>query len=134
MMQVNFWSRVSSTGSVTECWLWHGGLDSSGYGLVKHNGRTMGAHRLAYLTLIGPVPDGLVIDHICGVRTCVNPWHMEPVTILENVRRGRSGQFQKNKTKCKHGHDYLPGNLYVTPLGKRMCRTCSREASRRYNT
>lgn len=70
------------------CWLWSGTVNTDGYGIVQHGGRSWIAHRLAYSAFIGAVPAGLVVDHLCRVRSCVNPSHLEPVTNVENLRRG----------------------------------------------
>lgn len=80
-----FWSKVRVT---HECWLWIAGLDHYGYGQFHLDRKVVKAHRLAYELVIGPIPVGLDIDHVCRVRRCVNPWHMELVTRGENVRRG----------------------------------------------
>lgn len=69
------------------CWLWGASINADGYGIFRYDGAMRGAHRVAYLLLAGPVPDGHEIDHLCSVRHCVNPAHMEPVTHEENVRR-----------------------------------------------
>lgn len=84
------------------CWLWNGARTAAGYGWVRVNGESVAAHRWAYETLVGPIPDGLHIDHLCHTndltcrggdacphRPCVNPSHLEPVTNAENARRGR---------------------------------------------
>lgn len=79
-----FWKRVDKTG---DCWLWTGGVDWDGYGLFRGDNCTIGAHRFAYQDLRGAIPDGYVTDHLCRVRRCVNPDHMEIVTPAENTRR-----------------------------------------------
>lgn len=79
-----FWAKVAITPS---CWLWQGWADRDGYGALDVGGRFTRAHRFAYEELVGPIPDGLTIDHLCRVRNCVNPDHMEPVTLAENTRR-----------------------------------------------
>lgn len=115
----------------TGCWLWTGARDHSGYGqfawtsdLIKR------AHRAAYELLIGPIPEGLPLDHLCRVRLCVNPEHLEPVTVAENTRRG----LPATKTECVNGHPYDEGNTYLRKGrdGSRDCRACGRERSRRY--
>ena len=85
------------------------------------------SHRLAYELEIGPIPAGLEIDHLCRVRNCVNPAHLEPVTHAENIRRG-TGPLAENarKTECVHGHPLEGANLYVRPGdGHRQCRACN---------
>lgn len=80
-----FWSKVEKTDS---CWLWRGAAAGGGYGHLLVDGRFVQAHRYAYETLIGPIPEGLELDHLCRVRRCVRPEHLEPVTRGENIRRG----------------------------------------------
>lgn len=85
-IEARFWAKVDKTET---CWLWTAAIRRrSGYGVFSHQARTMLAHRFAYELLVGPIPDGLVIDHLCRVRHCVNPDHLEPVTQRENLRRG----------------------------------------------
>lgn len=115
-----FWAKVSP--SPTGCWLWTSSCDSSGYGSFSLDRRTYGAHRLSYLTLRGPIPEGLQIDHLCRVTRCVNPDHLEPVTDLENKRR-RFAIY----THCRNGHEYTDANTYHRPSGRRDCRQCIRE-------
>lgn len=83
----------------TGCWIWQRGKSSTGYGMVNHGGRVVGAHRMYYELLVGPIPNGLEIDHLCRVRACVNPDHMEPVTRAENVRRGTSSPLTWEKVR-----------------------------------
>ena len=115
------------------CWIWQSGTNAKGYGQFKVDGRAVRAHRFAYELLVGPIPDGLELDHLCRVRNCVNPAHLEPVTHTENVRRGESfSAINMGKTHCPAGHTYDAENTYVTPNGKRNCRTCHRAACRAY--
>ena len=126
MAQVSprFWERVEKSAG---CWLWIGYLDPQhGYG--KWNPRSGGspqhAHRVAYEQLVGPVPEGLHLDHLCRVRRCVNPDHLEPVTPRENNRRGYGfAGVHARKTHCPQGHAYDAANTYLY-RGMRMCSTC----------
>lgn len=116
---------VSSDG----CWLWTGALAGGGYGKGWSNGRTVLAHRWAYQLLVGAVPEGLELDHLCRVRRCVNPEHLEPVTASVNVLRSTgpavAGRHNAIKTHCPQGHPYDEANTYISPSGGRSCRTCS---------
>ena len=117
-----FWAKVDKTDG---CWYWTG-TQLRGYGKYKRNGivGTTLAHRIAYELTVGPIPEGLTIDHLCRNTLCVRPDHLEPVTMLENIRRAR-------KDFCKHGHPLAGENLYFatkkTGHVVRGCRTCVRE-------
>ena len=104
-----FRSKVRRDGS---CWFWTGAINPEGYGTYVQDARRAsrrdrGAHRFAYEWFIGPVPDGLVLDHLCRNRSCVNPAHLEAVTNAENSRRGLKGRLV---THCVHGHPYNEAN------------------------
>lgn len=115
------------------CWLWTGPRSRLGYPTLKV-GDEHGAHRLAYRLWKGSIPDGLTIDHLCRVRHCVNPEHLEPVTQRVNSIRGTS-PFAVNaqKTHCKHGHEFTPENTMRSPSlnGRRRCRACYNALRRR---
>lgn len=119
------------------CWLWHAAADHLGYGRIGLAGKVVLAHRFAYELLVGPIPAGLDLDHLCRVPACVNPAHLEPVTHRENQRRGMARHFlgleQSRKTHCPQGHPYDEANTY-RHNGRRYCRTCkvtkTREARR----
>lgn len=105
-----------------DCWVWTGAKSSNGYG----NYWNRGAHRVVYELLVGEIPKGKQLDHLCRNRSCVNPEHLEPVTQKENLLRG-IGQCAINakKTECKRGHIFSSENTYVW-RGKRICRECSK--------
>lgn len=142
--KASFWSRVDMNADGTSqqagyrgasCWLWTGGV-ASGYGSATFDGRGHRAHRLAYELLVGRIPDGLQLDHLCRVQLCVNPRHLEPVTSRENTRRGRLAEAAKEcaaaRMTCGAGHPYSELNTYFAD-GKRQCRTCHRLFARSKN-
>lgn len=116
------------------CWLWQGPLSDGGYGrLYVEKGVEVPAHRWSYEHSVGPIPDGLTIDHLCRVRACVNPDHLEPVTMRVNILRGTSpASHNATKTACKHGHPFDEENTYHMPAGGRSCRACQRNAAAAY--
>jgi hypothetical protein len=111
------------------CWLWTGSTMKNGYGQLRRNGRTVLAHRYVYERYSGPIPDGLDLDHLCRVRNCVNPEHLEPVTRSVNVIRGDVPKRNGSKTHCLRGHLFDEENTYVFE-GSRMCRACRRVRAR----
>jgi hypothetical protein len=110
------------------CLLWLGGVTLGGYGVFaelanRGSEEKSMAHRWSWEYHVGPIPEGLDIDHLCRIRACVNPDHLEPVTRQENIRRAAAV-----KTHCPSGHEYAPANTYVRPgTVHRKCRACSRE-------
>lgn len=127
--------ELSYTIDQSGCWLWTGTLTAGGYGQIRSRDfGTMYAHRWAYEHFVGPIPAGLQIDHLCRVRRCVNPAHLEPVTARTNFLRGdgvlTSGKWQRATTHCPHGHPYSGENLYATYDGKRLCRICRKKTAR----
>jgi hypothetical protein len=123
-----FWSKVGFTEG---CWIWLAGRFSEGYGAFFFEGQNVGAHRMAYELLVGPIPEGMQLDHLCRSRACVNPQHLEIVTQLENIKRGVRQNAQRNKTHCTQGHLLIGDNVLKT-AGRRTCRPCRREAQARW--
>lgn len=116
---------------VDGCWLWTGARNSKGYPCVTDGtGRSMLAHRRSYMALVGEIPDGLTIDHLCRNKTCVNPAHLEAVTSTENTRRAFAVQ-----THCKRGHELSGDNLHVRKKSDgysyRECLICRRATNAR---
>lgn len=113
------------------CWNWTGCTQPNGYGKSYHERRTWLAHRLTYSLLIGPIPDGLVVDHLCRNTHCVNPSHLEAVTQqINNSRSASLSAQQARRTHCPSGHPLSGDNLYQYK-NKRDCLTCRRARSRR---
>lgn len=127
MLTDRFWKKVQKTET---CWLWTGAKQSQGYGNVRVKKVYWRAHRLAYEELVGPIPNGKQLDHLCRVKNCVNPAHLEPVTAKENTQRAFS-----LITHCPKGHPLVEGNLSLAHLrsGSRRCLTCHRETARMWN-
>jgi hypothetical protein len=124
-----FWSRVNKT---DDCWLWIPKPERNGYGRMWINNQRLGVHIVSYLLSGKLIPKGLVIDHLCRVRNCVNPEHLEVVTRGENVLRGIGITAQHAKqTHCKRGHPFDKQNTYFVKFG-RDCRICRNLAAKRY--
>ncbi len=113
----------------SDCWLWAGATLPHGYGQFRDGDKVWKAHRWSYTYAKGPIPNGLQLDHLCRVRNCVNPDHLEPVTAKENSMRGDTGKNNADKTHCPHGHLYSGDNLYIRPDKARACNICKRKAT-----
>jgi hypothetical protein len=119
-----FWAKVDKSG---ECWLWTASLTKDGYGKFG----PAAPHRFSYELMVGPIPEGLQIDHLCRVRHCVNPAHLEAVSGRENTMRGNTITAQNfAKTHCPVGHAFDEANTYVWKT-RRHCRACDRERQRK---
>lgn len=125
-----FWAKTHKTRS---CWQWTGSTSWNGYGQFRVGGKRAWAHRYAYELLVGPILDGLFVDHLCRVRRCVNPAHMDLVTNGVNVLRGE-GVTAVNATKreCLRGHRFTKANTRHRHNGWRVCLTCQREIDREW--
>ena len=119
-IQERFESHIEPI-TVSGCWLWMSYTTKAGYGRFKINGKMDYAHRVAYKMYKGQIPKGLQIDHLCRVRGCCNPDHLEAVTCKENNRRGWYGVLWR----CKNGHDTTRDeNVIKKKTGGRRCRVC----------
>lgn len=143
-LEERFWSKVNKTET---CWLWTRGKTKAGYGHVWNGQKVVYAHRLAYELLVGPIPEGLTIDHVkangCTSTLCVKaiadehgPAHLEPVTQGENGRRGTSAQRTRERhaaqTHCKRGHLFDEANTRIGTHGERRCRKCLNLLGKKY--
>lgn len=120
-----FWRHVDKTGDGGH-WLWTGALHPAGYGIWRQYSPavTQTAHRWSWGFTRGPIPSGLVIDHICQIRACVNPDHLQVVTQRHNMEL--IGIRKREQTTCKRGHLWTDDNTYVSPKGTRICKTCQK--------
>lgn len=128
-----FWEKVSDRSDPNGCWVWKAATDGTRrYGSIYRNGRLLRAHRVSYEFEHGPVPDGMVLDHLCRTTLCVNPAHLELVTQRENILRGIGfAAVNAAKTHCPHGHEYSFRTVQTTGRVYRFCRPCERERNAR---
>lgn len=130
IIESRFWIRVRKEAS--GCWIWTGAVSSSGYGSVGVHGKNICCHRFSYEMRHGKIPQKLQIDHLCRVKLCVNPEHLEVVTKEENNRRGFSpSAINIRKSFCPKGHPYYGSNLRLKKCGGRECRECDNAKHRR---
>lgn len=123
-----FFKKVAQEG---ECWRWVGAVRPGGHGAFWYEQRVQQAHRVAYLLMVGEIPPGLDLDHLCRNRWCVNPYHLEPVTRSENNRRGLIGYGARDR--CISGRHPIrgPEDYYVWSSGDRTCRECAKFQARK---
>ena len=122
-----FWEKVYLPPCEDDCWRWMAKKVSGGYGVFFPPGNRVGvlAHRWAYEQEVAPIPQGLTLDHLCRTPGCVNPAHLEPVTIRENILRGMSPTaICARQTTCLRGHSFDAANTYIDKRGARICRAC----------
>lgn len=141
-LQQRFWEKVNKDGPVPEhrpdlgpCWVWTGAHDKYGYGGIGiDNQRRAKAHRIGYEIQVGPIPDGLELDHLCRTPACVRGSHLEPVTHRENVLRGNAPSAITHRTRiCKRGHPFEGDNLVSAGPGQGMtCRQCQNMRQREW--
>lgn len=118
-----FWAKVVGD-DFKKCWLWTGPFKPEGYGkFAVGRKRQYQAHRFAYEDMVGEIPPGLQLDHLCRVRACVNPWHLEPVTNRVNSIRGDGRAGRARHTSCQRGHPFDAVNT-IHVQGRRRCREC----------
>lgn len=141
MRYEGIWSKVDRCGPTPKerpdlgpCWIWTGARHRAGYGQIRRFHKLWLAHVYMYVHLVRSFRSDLELDHLCRVRLCCNPDHLEPVTHRVNCRRGSAGNHNRVKTHCPQGHPYSKENTYELRGGRRQCKTCTRaKAIMRYN-
>ena len=128
-----FWEKVSIPTYKDDCWVWLGACDQKGYGMFQVSSyQTVRAHRWAYEDTTATIPKGLTLDHLCRNHPCVNPLHLEPVTVRENILRGEGPTaVRARQTACYRGHVFNAANTYIDLQGYRQCRTCRKARDHR---
>ena len=127
-----FWSRVRKTDG---CWTWEGPVGSHGYGMFYYLNSCTVSHRWSYEALVGPIPEGHQLDHLCRNTVCCRPGHLEPVLPGENLRRATPYRASRNRSRCKNGHELVEGSFTIRIQDGNeafRCKICDAEKSRRY--
>ncbi len=128
-LEERFWPKVDKAGP-DDCWEWQAAKTCDGYGRLTFQRQGHQAHRIAYELLVGEIPEGLQLDHLCRNPSCVNPAHLEPVTCRENVLRGHA--YRALIAQCFRGHAFTEENTYWAPNGTRQCIECRRFRAKRH--
>lgn len=126
LTEPRLWDKVRVEG---DCWVWTGAKANRGYSEWRPGGRgdnRWRVHRLVYTMMIDDIPEGLTLDHLCMVKLCVNPYHMDPTPIPVNQAR-----WVASRKTCRNGHAFTPENTYVRTSGRRECRLCKQIGERR---
>lgn len=124
-LEQRLWAKIDKAPGNNGCWIWTAGLSTAGYARFFVDGKTRQASRVVFETIVGPIPEGLELDHLCRNVRCVNPAHLEPVTHAENILRGA----RRAATHCKYGHEFSPENTATrlrNGTWQRRCRACGR--------
>lgn len=136
LMELRFYSYAMPKYPIVRaengCWEWRGTRTDKGYGLLHQGRKKLRAHKYLYEEFVGPIPQKLVLDHLCRNKGCVNPFHLEPVTSRENTLRGEGVTAQNaRKTHCSQGHPFDEANTFWRPEGGRDCLECNRAQAKR---
>lgn len=130
--QIQRFTKFIQLDIISGCWNWVGAKDKDGYGIFSIEGKGKRAHRVSYEHWNGTLSNSLTIDHLCRNTSCVNPEHLQQVTIRINLLRGNTFQAKNAaKTHCPQGHPYAGDNLYLKSDGARLCLICKRESDRK---
>jgi len=134
LLEIQRFTKYIQLDILSGCWIWKGNLNPDGYGVIKIKGKGLLAHRFSYEYYNDKIKEGLTIDHLCRNKACVNPQHLEPVTLQENIKRGLTGKINHRNTRkayCIHGHEFNEENTYYHKE-HRTCRICKAVREKKY--